>query len=79
MALKVFRVQVERSGTNTGGLVQEFDHLVLPSIKPITTFTLTFLAILPCVCKLSIDKFDKYVNDLCTSFPCNSVNNFLFF
>ncbi|XP_037027416.1 probable dolichyl pyrophosphate Glc1Man9GlcNAc2 alpha-1,3-glucosyltransferase isoform X2 [Bradysia coprophila] len=47
------------SGMNTGGLVQEFDHLVLPSIKPITTFVLTFLAALPCIYKLLVAKYDR--------------------
>lgn len=57
-ASKLFRIG--GSGMNTGGLVQEFDHLVLPSIKPITTFILTFLAVLPCICKLLIVKYDRY-------------------
>lgn len=57
---KLLRTEVGRGGTNTGGLVQEFDHLVLPSIKPITTFVLTFLAVLPCICKLLIAKYDRY-------------------
>lgn len=57
------------SGMNTGGLVQEFDHSVLPSIKPITTFVLTFLAVLPCIYKLLIAKYDKY-DAVQMSFSC---------
>lgn len=44
---------------NTGGLVQEFDHVVLPSIKPMVTFVLTFVAVVPCIYKLLIAKYDR--------------------
>lgn len=60
-ASKLFRIDVGQNGTNTGGLVQEFDHLVLPTIKPIATFLLTFIALIPCICKLVMAKYDKYV------------------
>ncbi|XP_038213124.1 probable dolichyl pyrophosphate Glc1Man9GlcNAc2 alpha-1,3-glucosyltransferase isoform X1 [Zerene cesonia] len=36
----------------TGGLVQEFDHSVLPSIRPNITFVLTILSMLPALIKL---------------------------
>lgn len=36
----------------TGGLVQEFDHAVLPSITPRITLFCTVLSILPCLIKL---------------------------
>ncbi|XP_064637467.1 probable dolichyl pyrophosphate Glc1Man9GlcNAc2 alpha-1,3-glucosyltransferase [Lineus longissimus] len=36
-------------GTMTGGLVQEFQHTVLPSIGPAVTFVLSVLSILPCL------------------------------
>ncbi|KAJ0179334.1 hypothetical protein K1T71_005046 [Dendrolimus kikuchii] len=36
----------------TGGLVQEYDHAVLPSVKPNMTFLLTFLSMLPALYKL---------------------------
>jgi len=58
-ASKVFRIATVNNGMNTGGLVQEFDHQFLPSIKPITTFVLTFIAVVPCTCKLFFSKFDK--------------------
>lgn len=77
VASKVFRTEVERSSQNTGGLVQEFDHLVLPSIKPIATFLLTFVAVLPCICKLLIAKFDKYGWG-CKSFVVVPVNLYHF-
>lgn len=31
----------------TGGLVQEYDHIVLPTIKPIVTFLLTTISMVP--------------------------------
>lgn len=36
----------------TGGLVQEFEHSVLPSIRPSVSFVLTFLSMLPALIKL---------------------------
>lgn len=47
--------------SNTGGLVQEFDHLVLPSIKPLTTFALSAAFMLPCVIKIFTLKLSRYV------------------
>lgn len=31
----------------TGGLVQEYDHVVLPSITPMVTFIFTLLSMMP--------------------------------
>ncbi|XP_043928635.1 probable dolichyl pyrophosphate Glc1Man9GlcNAc2 alpha-1,3-glucosyltransferase isoform X2 [Protopterus annectens] len=36
----------------TGGLVQEFQHTVLPSVSPLTTLICTFISIMPAVCCL---------------------------
>ncbi|KAI8440210.1 hypothetical protein MSG28_001591, partial [Choristoneura fumiferana] len=36
----------------TGGLVQEFEHTVLPSIKPVVTLVLTAVTMLPALIKL---------------------------
>ncbi|CAH0397450.1 unnamed protein product [Chilo suppressalis] len=52
-ALKKAGVEVPKSeAAMTGGLVQEYDHAVLPSVKPIITFILTFLSMVPALIKL---------------------------
>ncbi|XP_053564655.1 probable dolichyl pyrophosphate Glc1Man9GlcNAc2 alpha-1,3-glucosyltransferase isoform X2 [Bombina bombina] len=40
---------VLRTGSMTGGLVQEFEHSVLPSVTPLATLICTILSILPSV------------------------------
>ncbi|CAH0759185.1 unnamed protein product [Diatraea saccharalis] len=57
---KVLAHALTRAGFNiskpeavmTGGLVQEYEHAVLPSVKPIVTFTLTFITMIPALVKL---------------------------
>lgn len=36
----------------TGGLVQEFDHSLLPSVRPMATFVLSLLAMAPILLKI---------------------------
>lgn len=43
---------------NTGGLVQEFDHTFLPSISAKISLGLAALAMLPCLIKLFLMKYD---------------------
>lgn len=40
------------SAVMTGGLVQEFEHTVLPSVSPKMTFVLTLVSVLPAIMKL---------------------------
>lgn len=47
------------TASNTGGLVQEFEHIVLPSIKPLTTFVLTAAFMLPCIVKIFTLEYNK--------------------
>lgn len=46
--------------SNTGGLVQEFEHQYLPVIRPHTTFIITILAMIPCVLKIAFGTYHKY-------------------
>lgn len=46
-------IEVSKSeAAMTGGLVQEYEHAVLPSITPIVTFVLTAVSMLPALVKL---------------------------
>ena len=38
----------------TGGLVQEFTHVILPSVPPAVTFVVSFASMVPCLAKLWI-------------------------
>lgn len=56
---KVAAILLQRKSSNGGvttssGLVQTFDHEVLPNITPAITFALTGLMMLPCLVKLLI-------------------------
>ncbi|KAG5678744.1 hypothetical protein PVAND_008389 [Polypedilum vanderplanki] len=44
--------KIPQSHSNTGGLVQEFQHTYLPTISPQVTFILTAAAMLPCCIKI---------------------------
>ncbi|XP_013790813.1 probable dolichyl pyrophosphate Glc1Man9GlcNAc2 alpha-1,3-glucosyltransferase [Limulus polyphemus] len=43
---------LNQSASMTGGLVQEYEHVILPSIAPTTTMVLTILSILPALWNL---------------------------
>ncbi|VVC90229.1 unnamed protein product [Leptidea sinapis] len=48
-----FGIKIPRNvASMTGGLVQEFEHAVLPTIKPNVTFLLTVLSMMPALVKL---------------------------
>lgn len=56
----VFKITPNTS-SNTGGLVQEYEHQYLPVVRPIATFVLTFVAILPCVLKIAFSSYSRWV------------------
>lgn len=51
--------KVPQQESNTGGLVQEFKHSVLPSISPAVTFVAVALLMVPCCLKLMTIKLDS--------------------
>lgn len=50
------------TSSNTGGLVQEYDHQYLPNVRPLATFIITLVAILPCVLKIVFGSQTKFVH-----------------
>lgn len=51
--------KVPQAKSNTGGLVQEFEHVVLPSINPAVTFLAVAVLMLPCCIKMLTVKTDS--------------------
>lgn len=47
------------ASSNTGGLVQEYSHQVLPEIHPMTTFIITIAAMMPCILKIAFGNSDR--------------------
>ncbi|XP_031623108.1 probable dolichyl pyrophosphate Glc1Man9GlcNAc2 alpha-1,3-glucosyltransferase [Contarinia nasturtii] len=50
------------NSSNTGGLVQEYSHQVLPVIQPHMTFMVTMLAMIPCIMKIAFGAYDRSTN-----------------
>ncbi|CAO1443056.1 unnamed protein product [Diamesa tonsa] len=71
------KVKNIKSSDNTGGLVQTFDHAVLPSISPLTTFIITSIMMIPCLLKLSINSKKRYYYNM--KFIYHSFIYFYFF
>lgn len=56
----VLRVPRAAAGVgNTGGLVQDIEHVVLPSVPASWTFLLSAVAMLPCLVKLWRMRYDR--------------------
>ncbi|VVC37822.1 Hypothetical protein CINCED_3A008545 [Cinara cedri] len=53
---KLDLINNDNSTSMTRGLVQEYDHYILPSITPQITFTLTAMFLLPCLYKMWISQ-----------------------
>lgn len=53
------------TSSNTGGLVQEYEHQYLPVVRPIATFVLTFVAILPCILKIAFSSQSRWMELAC--------------
>lgn len=51
--------KASNTSSNTGGLVQEYNHQVLPVIHPLTTFVITIVAMLPCIAKIAFGTYNK--------------------
>ena len=49
LKLDICPVRSEITASMTGGLVQEYEHAVLPSITPLVTFVLALASMLPCL------------------------------
>lgn len=52
VASKVLKVETNSTASFTSGLVQEYDHAVLPTVRPLATFVLTVAAMIPILWKL---------------------------
>lgn len=48
-------LRVRKPSEYTSGLVQQYNHLVLPNVKPLMTFILTILAMLPVLRKMLVE------------------------
>lgn len=47
------------TSSNTGGLVQEYEHQYLPVIRPHTTFLITIIVMVPCILKIAFAPYNK--------------------
>lgn len=57
-AISIVR-KIPQTESNTGGLVQEFKHIVLPSISPAVTFIAVAVLMIPCCIKLMTVKVES--------------------
>ncbi|CAD7090990.1 unnamed protein product [Hermetia illucens] len=62
----------------TGGLVQEYDHNVLPTIRPLATFIITAVFMVPCVLKLLFGSLNNKGMDFIRAVVLCSTTSFMF-
>ncbi|XP_075159185.1 ALG6/ALG8 family glucosyltransferase xit [Haematobia irritans] len=79
VASTVLRVRSSSGPTTSSGLVQEFEHVVLPSVRPVATFALTLAFMLPILMKLCryANKRDSKITFLRAVVIC-SASSFMF-
>ena len=69
--------KIPQTHSNTGGLVHEFKHNVLPSISPNVTFAAVAFLMIPCCIKLMTSKTDSPKNFLKPLIIC-ATTSFMF-
>lgn len=56
---KIYYINSGNMTQSTKGIIQDFQHQILPNIRPSTTFLITGLAMLPCFFKILLSQPDR--------------------